>query len=516
MLIGATAIELGDQLAVPLWRTIPGPVLNAIAYESLYQGRALHEAGPLWVLALAALVAFGVGPLFRRLDWRGGCVVWLGGAAVLMLGSFAYHGFHQTTVDVTPAGTALLLSFGVGLASRLDQQSLRLLLESVSNMHRRALLDRVVEGSSDGLLIFGSAGEIVLANAAAQEIFGVPSFEDVRVDALFDCQDGQTANALASVLTADPATADGFVGEVVGRSADGEGLPLELTITHVDSRAQQRGVSAEQHLVCVVRDIRERKRIEQLKQQAMEDARRAEQAKADFLATMSHELRTPLNHVIGFSEMLETGMFGELSEKQAEYVGNIAMSGRDLLHLISEILEYSAVRDKDYELAEEQVSPKVLMQDCVNKMRERAQLADVDLRDASGDAALPDIRVDQAKIEQALMNLLSNSIKFSQEGGKVILDVECDLDNGLVFTVEDSGAGMSESQIENALKPFSRGEDAFRRTRDGYGLGLPLAKAIVDLHDGQVSIESEVDKGTKVRVRLPAARIVRSDPTSLQ
>ena len=97
------------------------------------------------------------------------------------------------------------------------------------------------------------------------------------------------------------------------------------------------------------------------------------------------------------------------------------------------------------------------MQDCVNKMRERAQLADVDLRDASGDAALPDIRVDQAKIEQVLVNLLSNSIKFSQKGGQVIFDVECDLDDGLAFTVEDSGAGMSESQIENALKPFSRG-----------------------------------------------------------
>ena len=508
VLIGATAVELGDQFAVPRWRTMPGPVLNTVAYESLFQGRALQEA-PVWsVLALTAFVVFAGALLFSRFGWRGGLLVCLGGAGVLVAGSFVCQAVHRETVAIAPAGTALLLSFGVGLVSRLNRQGLRLLVESVNNMHRRALLDRVVDGSSDGLLIVDAAGEIVVTNGSAHKIFGWPSFDGVRPDALFDWRDADTRHALTPVLQMDFGLADGGLREVIGKNWDGETIPLELTVTHVVSAAQQRGVTAQEHLVWVVRDIRERKRIEQLKQQAMEDAMRAERAKADFLATMSHELRTPLNHIIGFSEMLETRMFGGLSEKQAEYVGNIAVSGRDLLHMISEILEYSAVKDRDYELSDDEVSPRDLIQDCIATMRERAGLASIRLLDATESSdGLPDIRVDVAKIQQVLTNLLSNGIKFSDEGGQVVLDVECDLD-GVVFKVADQGPGMTPSQIEAALEPFARGEDAFRRTQDGYGLGLPLAKAIVDLHGGDVSIESEIDVGTKVLVRLPTARVV--------
>ena len=290
--------------------------------------------------------------------------------------------------------------------------------------------------------------------------------------------------------------------------AGGERIPLEVAITQVTSPVSQPGMAGNNHQVCTVRDIRERKRIERLKQQAADGAMRAEKAKSDFLATMSHELRTPLNHIIGFAEVLENRYFGELNDKQQEYAGNIAASGRDLLHLISEILEYSAVRDQDYELSEQEVSPHDILDGCLARMQDRAKQRKLELVAVGNKDELPCIRVDQAKIEQVLDNLLSNSIKFNDEGGRVVLDVECDLDGGLSFIVEDTGIGMTDHQISGALEPFARGEEAFRRTYDGYGLGLPLASAIVGLHGGVMEIESEPAKGTKVTIRLPRERVL--------
>jgi signal transduction histidine kinase len=216
---------------------------------------------------------------------------------------------------------------------------------------------------------------------------------------------------------------------------------------------------------------------------------------------MSHELRTPLNAVIGFSEMLGARYFGSLTDKQAEYVGDIHASGKHLLSLINDILDLSKIEAGRMELEEGEFDLRAALDNALTLVRERAQRSGVALR-LETDPALGAFHGDERKLKQVVLNLLSNAVKFTPRGGAV--GVVARRANGTAeIAVSDTGVGIAPQDQEAIFEAFRQVGTDVTRKREGTGLGLALARRFVELHGGTISVESQPGKGSTFTVRLP-------------
>jgi signal transduction histidine kinase len=244
-------------------------------------------------------------------------------------------------------------------------------------------------------------------------------------------------------------------------------------------------------------------------QDANEQASAANRAKSDFLAAMSHELRTPLNAIIGFSEVIRNETFGPVgSAKYRGYAEDINASGQHLLDLINDILDLSKVESGSDELHDEDVDVSKAVHAVLSLVKQRAERGGVALElDLPDDPPL--VRADERKLKQILLNLVTNAVKFSDRGGTVTLKVRAGPDDGYLFEVVDRGIGMAPQDIPKALAQFGQVFGDPDREREGTGLGLPLTKALVDMHQGSLDLKSVPGVGTTASVRFPAERIVR-------
>lgn len=239
------------------------------------------------------------------------------------------------------------------------------------------------------------------------------------------------------------------------------------------------------------------------------DALMAERTQAEFLANVSHELRTPLGAVIGFSDLLlremrngpETG----INEKHRAYLQDINDSGRLLLEIINDILDLSKIDAGRMSLVESQFDTRLLLSKTLRLARPRVRAAGISLTVDFGEN-LPFLWADELKLRRALLNLLSNAIKFTPQGGRIVLAANRTKDGGVAFAIEDTGIGMTADEISLALLPFRQIEPAYSRRHEGLGLGLPLAKSLIDLHGGTLAIQSQPQVGTKVTAMLPPER----------
>jgi signal transduction histidine kinase len=231
----------------------------------------------------------------------------------------------------------------------------------------------------------------------------------------------------------------------------------------------------------------------------------ASQAQAEFLANMSHELRTPLNAIIGFSEMLNSGYFGPLNAKQKERVHDINLCGSHLLQLIGDILEFSKGDAGKLELNEERVDMNEIVGECVRMMSEKMKSKSINLVLAI-EKNIPKIWADKRKVRQILLNLMSNSLKFTPEDGSIKISVKQDQFGNMNMIVSDTGIGIAEEDIPTALSVF--GQVHRSQSHEGTGLGLPLCKMFTELHGGKLALVSALGEGTTVRIILPAQRII--------
>jgi signal transduction histidine kinase len=237
---------------------------------------------------------------------------------------------------------------------------------------------------------------------------------------------------------------------------------------------------------------------------ARNEAERLSATKSEFIANTSHELRTPLNAVIGFSEALKTLYAGPLTDKQSEYISDIHDSGNYLMELINDLLDLSKIESGKLELNKVKFDIGEQVDRCKRLVKEPVMRARVSLNiDIAKD--LPVLSADERMFRQMVMNLLSNAIKFTPEKGRVDVTGGLDKNNCLFVQVSDNGIGMSREDIPRALSPYEQTAAGLRHT--GTGLGLPLVKRMVELHDGELSIESEPDVGTKMTITFPQERL---------
>lgn len=252
-------------------------------------------------------------------------------------------------------------------------------------------------------------------------------------------------------------------------------------------------------------DVTEMKMAQKALEEARQQAEEANKSKSEFLANMSHELRTPLNAIIGFSEIMREEIFGPIEPRYKEYSESIHTSGRHLLDLINDVLDLSKIEAGRIELTEEDTDIAQMLRNCKTLLQERASSAGLKIQ-VKVDENLPHVLVDSRRIKQILINLVSNSIKFTEAGGMLTMAATIDSLSRMVISVSDTGIGMSPEEIPVAMEKFGQIDGELARQHQGTGLGLSIARSLAELHEGSLEIESVKGEGTKVMIYLPETR----------
>ena len=400
--------------------------------------------------------------------------------------------------------SAVLYAAGIALGAEALARTSFWLLYAEEDRYR--LLAR---NMTDVIARHGRDGGVLFVSPAAQSLFGC-GLADLHGQGLFGRVHVADRPAYLRALGDTAALGESKSVEFrvrcdsaeLPRVAAGQFVWIEMRCRPIEQPAADVGIYDRREVVAVLRDVTERKRQEQALEDARTEAERANAAKSRFLATMSHELRTPLNAIIGFSDMLkkESALMID-SSRRNEYAGLINDSGHHLLAVINGILDMSKIETDNFEITPEPFAPAQVVAGCCDLLTLRANEAGVTLeRIPSGE--LPEMIADRRALNQILLNLLSNAIRFTDRGGKVTLSARAEAGH-ITFVVEDTGVGISDEDLARVGEPYFQARASYDRRYGGTGLGLSIVKGLVRLHGGEMEIRSRIGAGTRVSVSLP-------------
>jgi PAS domain S-box-containing protein len=500
VIIGGTAIELGDRLPVPLYGVLPGVTVQAIAAESMTLDRAIARTATLVSLALAGFLLL----MFRWRNLRGtvrACAASLTLAAILFGVSVVLQDIFAISLDLGAPFAVLGFAALSATSADLADRAAKLRAERARSAARQSLINLIVEDSSDGILAVNERGEIATSNAQAATLLGKTqeSLTGKQVEAFLP-------------LSADPFTGNGIGGErfpftfehTIEAHGSGNGAVLDVVV----NRCVRTDFEREPIFVVTLRDVTKRKQTEIAERRAAEERLLVERSKNLFIANMSHELRTPLNAIIGFAEILDAETLGALgNRKYKEYASIVLKSGHHLLDLINSVLEASRV---DTGGAKPDPRPVVL-----DELVDMAIGTVCNGRDYAGQDMAADvtgagtIQTDPRLLKQILVNLLSNAIKFARPGvpARAIVRAAMRSNGYCRITIEDNGAGMDRTVLDRVTDRFFQADGGFTRRHEGGGLGLYLVRRYIEILGGTLSFESTPGEGTRVHVDLPQAEV---------
>jgi cell cycle sensor histidine kinase DivJ len=439
------------------------------------------------VVALAVAFAFVAAGLLLTLglfDWLPPSVIPADARSV-----FAALGimFAMLYAGGLALGAELLARTGAGLRHAEDERY-RLLA--------RNMTDAITRHGRHGAVLFVSPAAEALFGARTAELLSHGLFDRVHVA---DRPSYLTALADAATLGEDRSVEFRIRRGGDSESRNGQFIWVEMRCRPLDNLVQAGG--QEQDVVAVLRDVSERKVNEKALDIARTESERASLAKSRFLATMSHELRTPLNAIIGFSDMLGNDSLVLDPARRLEYAKLINDSGNHLLSVVNGILDMSKMETGNFEITREPFAPAPVIGSCCDLLALKARESGVDLASRIAHD-LPDLFADRRALNQILINLISNAVKFTPRGGRVTVSAAREGAN-ITVVVEDTGVGIGEDDLPRIGEAFFQARASYDRRHDGTGLGLSIVKGLVQLHDGSMEIGSKLGKGTRVTIRLP-------------
>ena len=514
ILIGATAVELGDEFVAPVHGLLPGVIFHALSYESLVQGRALIRVHYLVALPLVALLFFFL--FFPRKDWTWSRV------AALHVGVFlctialpiVLQAVTPISLDVAPILAAQFICVVFMMEKELERRAREMIRQKLEIAHQNTLVALAVQNSTDGIIITDELGWIEVLNDRAASLLAikqtiriglvlgdlVPNFPVFLAERAETNQPNPASKKQISVSSEYDARFGGnaHVLEVIGTQT-----------TYTGRRVGTKGSNRERLVYAYsLRDITARKNIERAEKQAKELAVAASNTKSQLIATMSHELLTPLNAILGFSKILRNQMGRQASgEKEKEYAGYIRDNGKRLHSMVDDVLQVAKLESGEINANASEFVPKTLIEDCASQFA-----SDIEAAGKKIWIAVPEqltVNGDQELLRRVLVHLLSNAMKFTNEGDVINVDVlACDVD-GLRIEICDTGAGVSEAHLVKLYDPFYQADSSRSRSHDGAGLGLYLAKKYVELHSGALSFESDENAFFKAIIQLPPSCLVR-------
>ena len=504
VIIGATAIELGDRVSVPKWGVIPGVEVNALIAESLLQNRTLTDAGLPGQMALILLVVLMLNP--SRILWglRTIMMPLTLSVSIAVLSSVIAFVYLELLVDPLPAGVAAIVCvFLVGLRE-LASRSKAVMRERSTSSMRQAMITRIVEDSSDGILVVRDNGRIELCNDQAARLLNVtqrtltgrpiqnylPAFDSV----------GRVEAGAADFNRSCDLTLDGEEGDVL--------VELFVRRTQVGGLGGADNYGTRHLDIYTLRDVTAVRMARQAELRAQEERLAAERAKTNFVANMSHELRTPLNAIIGFSELLANEMLGRVEQRAyVEHADIVVKSSHQLLSVVNNVIDVARLDSDLVQVSLGEVQLPEVVDGAVELVKALSVYQHHEIRiSIAPEASL--IMSDARLLRQVAYNLLSNAVKFSPEGSLVKCSAWLE-GTDAVIEVEDHGRGIDADALPRLSDLFGHAESAFNREHDGLGVGLYLVKRCLDKVNGHLSFQSVVGEGTRVRVVLPEAALAR-------
>jgi two-component system cell cycle sensor histidine kinase PleC len=400
----------------------------------------------------------------------------------------------------------------IGIAVDITEQKSLVEKTVAADMRLRDAIETIPEA----FVVWDADNRLVLCNSNFQELHNLPD-DAITVGASYESvvEAGRKPVVRSKAITGGPNIpgARTFEAQLEDgrwlhiserRTKDGGYVSVGTDITALKTH-EEKLVDSEQRLMATIADVRaSQQRLGELAEKYAAEKTRAEeanQAKSKFLANMSHELRTPLNAIIGFSEIMESGMFGPLgAEKYNEYCSDIRSSGEYLLDVINDILDMAKIEAGRMRLDFEELNLDTLLTEAIRVVSPRAQDKQLDLvAKISPELGL---RADRRALKQIVLNLLSNAVKFTPAGGRVTVRGRS-ADRCIVLAIADTGIGISKDALARLGRPFEQVESQLTKSHHGSGLGLAIAKSLVELHGGQMRIRSSPGKGTLVVVRMP-------------
>ncbi len=364
------------------------------------------------------------------------------------------------------------------------------------------LLTSIFDASEVGILVFDRNRRIVKMNDSFERIFGWSKKETIGKDFIdfltVDEHEVASKNYEKFIETGERRSGEVKIHRKDGAIANTLYTTVSMKLSH-----------GRQFQVTTLVDITKRKQMEYSLKFAKEQADGANHAKSLFLANMSHELRTPLNAIIGFSEMIINETFGAVGhEKYQEYLNDVHLSAKHLLEIINEVLDMSKIEAGRVELAEQDIDMRKLIDTVMRMVISRVSDSNIQIHFNHPDT-VTNLRADPRLLRQILINILTNAVKYTNKNGEIFIRLRLGTEDEMIIEIEDRGIGIPEDRLKEAMEPFGQIHDPIKSSvYQGTGLGLPLAKAMVELHDGGFKLHSVEGEGTKVTIIFPKNRVI--------
>ncbi len=501
IIIGATALELGDEFAAPIYGVLPGVIFHAMSYESIVADRTLTRLHPVLPLCFGAALLIWLSLRSHYWSWKKVAAVHVAILVVTFCVPIVVQAYSSISIDVATIFAGQILGFIYVISMRLHEYARQVIRQRAATAHYQALTSLVVRDNTDGIVVLDEAGRIELCNDQARTLLGVGSSLKVGVSIRDLVPDFPllTIDVTDQEVSESPPLSGSITQREYVANKD-KGVVLDVVASRSLSRSD--AASNEKYgkvVAYTLRDISARKRTEAAEREAKDAAIAANKIKSQLISNMSHELRTPLNGVIGFADILQKESYGPLGVPEyREYSESIYLCGKRLLAVVNDMLHIAKLDSGDYELCKSEVTVSDLIDNAVCQFERRAETEKKSLS-VDIQPRLPTVDADVSVTKEIITHLLANAFKYTKEGGKIHVRAKLDMSN-LVIEVEDDGCGIDTAILPQITDAFFQADAELNRKYEGAGLGLYVVSRFVELHHGSMVFESAPGSGFLARI----------------